>query len=140
MIKSDIVTFPMADSAKEEDPRIVFIIKDIQDDEPYVGSVSIVRSIFLEGALNNPYKMWVTLFDDQNDDEYDGAMGLQDDEDPRVLLEFTILPPVEEKKEEPPALKAAPPKKTPAAQPKKEEPKPEKVDKNQPRYMQNIRN
>ena len=59
-----------------------------------MGSVSIARSIFLEGALNTPHKMWITLFDDQGDDEYDGAMGLNDDEDPRVLMEFTITAPV----------------------------------------------
>jgi hypothetical protein len=34
--------------------------------------------------------MWITLFDDQGDDEYDGAMGLNDDEDPRILVEFCI--------------------------------------------------
>ena len=69
---------------------MVLIIKDIQNDEPYVGSVSIARSIFLEAATNQVHKMWITLFDDQGDDEYDGAMGLNDDEDPRVLMEFTI--------------------------------------------------
>jgi len=30
------------------------------------------------------------LFDDQGDDEYDGAMGLNDDEEPRIQVEFTI--------------------------------------------------
>jgi hypothetical protein len=34
--------------------------------------------------------MWITLFDDQNDDEYDGALGIQDDENPRVLVQFTV--------------------------------------------------
>ena len=32
--------------------------------------------------------MWITLFDDQGDDEYDGAMGLDDDEEPRVLVDI----------------------------------------------------
>ena len=35
--------------------------------------------------------MWITLFDDQGDDEYDGALGLDDDEDPRVQFEFTLI-------------------------------------------------
>jgi hypothetical protein len=30
------------------------------------------------------------LFDDQGDDEYDGAMGLNDDEEPRIQVEFLI--------------------------------------------------
>lgn len=93
MIKPDNIDFKLEDDPDEMDPKVVLIIKDIQDDEPYVGSVSINRSIFIEGQLNVPHKMWITLFDDQGDDEYDGAMGLNDDEDPRVLMEFTISPP-----------------------------------------------
>ena len=72
------------------------VVKDIENDEPYAGSVSIPRSI-LQGSgmdeefrLNHAYQMWITLFDDQNDDEYDGALGIQDDEVPRVLIEITI--------------------------------------------------
>jgi hypothetical protein len=34
--------------------------------------------------------MWMTLFDDIEDDEYDGAMGIQDDEDPRILVDLTV--------------------------------------------------
>jgi len=66
-------------------------------------------------------------------------MGINDDEDPRVLVEFTLLPPVEEKKEEPAPLKAAPPKKVapapaaPAQAPPAEKPK--KEEKAAPRYM-----
>jgi hypothetical protein len=93
-IKPDNINFKLEDEANDQDPKVVLIIKDIQNDEPYVGSVSIARSIFLEGAINTPHKMWITLFDDQGDDEYDGAMGLDDDEDPRVLMEFTITAPV----------------------------------------------
>jgi len=66
-------------------------------------------------------------------------MGLQDDEDPRVEVEFTILPPFEEKKKEPAALKSAPPPKkvvapAPAA-PAKVNCPPAKAEPNQPRYM-----
>lgn len=34
------------------------------------------------------YKQWITLFENDDDDEYDGALGLQDDEDPRILFTF----------------------------------------------------
>lgn len=44
----------------------------------------------MDGNLGQTYPTWITLFDDQGDDEYDGAMGLNDDEDPRVQLEFMI--------------------------------------------------
>lgn len=71
-IKSDELTLTLADSKETSDPSLVFLVKDIQKDEPYVGSVSIFRSVLLEGELNKKYPMWVTLFDDQGDDEYDG--------------------------------------------------------------------
>ena len=35
------------------------------------------------------YQQWVTLFEYADDDEYDGAMGLNDEEDPKVLLHLT---------------------------------------------------
>lgn len=71
-IKSDELTLTLADSKETSDPSLVFLVKDIQKDEPYVGSVSIFRSVLLEGELNKKYSMWITLFDDQGDDEYDG--------------------------------------------------------------------
>lgn len=56
--------------------------------------------------------MWITLFDDQGDDEYDGAMGLHDDEEPRIYVEFTVkevvTPPV--KRQSSPAAKKERPK------------------------------
>ena len=64
MIKPDNLTFKLDDDPNDQDPKVVFIIKDIQNDEPYVGSVSIPRSIFVEGGVNNTFKMWITLFDD----------------------------------------------------------------------------
>ena len=78
----------------------MFIVKDIQNDEPYIGSISITRQTLLEGDLNKTYSMWFTLFDSQSDDEYDGAMGLTDDEDPRILMEITL----QEKQTAPPEI------------------------------------
>jgi len=80
----------MEDLQESIDPKIVLICKDIENDEPYCGSVSIPRSIILEGEIDVPYKQWITLFDDQADDEYDGAMGINDEEEPRILFEMTI--------------------------------------------------
>ncbi len=36
------------------------------------------------------YQQWITLFEHLDDDEYDGSMGLQDDEDPRILVHFSL--------------------------------------------------
>ena len=79
-IKSDELTLTLIESKETSDPSLVFLVKDIQKDEPYVGSVSIFRSIILEGQFSKKYPMWITLFDDQGDDEYDGQMGINDDE------------------------------------------------------------
>ena len=64
MIKPDSLKLSLDDSPKDEDPKLVFIVKHLQKDEPYVGSVSIARSILHEGMLNYTYEMWITLFDD----------------------------------------------------------------------------
>ena len=99
MVKPDTVSLALTDSTdpSKDDPELVFILKDIQNDDPYVGSISMLRSMVLDGQLNHPYQMWFTLFDSQSDDEYDGAMGLTDDEDPRVLMELTLNEKVEAK-------------------------------------------
>lgn len=54
-----------------------------------MGSVSIPQEIFIEGG-EGKFKQWVTLFDNLDDDEYDGEMGENDDEAPRVLFGFDI--------------------------------------------------
>lgn len=89
-VKPDSITFTLDEGAAGTDPRVVLICKDIASDQPFAGSVSIARSILLEGNLDQTYNMWVTLFDDPTDDEYDGALGVQDDEEPRVRFEFTV--------------------------------------------------
>ena len=53
-----------------------------------IGSVSIPQHIVLGGGLAS-YQQWVTLFEYADDDEYDGAMGLNDEEEPKVLLHLT---------------------------------------------------
>ena len=88
--KPDSITVTLDESQNGKEPKVVFIVKDIQEDEPYVGSVSVPRTILLEGKLDTTYTQWITLFDDQGDDEYDGAMGLNDDEEPRILFEMTM--------------------------------------------------
>lgn len=54
-VKPDSITFPLEDGPPGSNPKIVLICKDIQDEQPFAGSVSIFRSIFLEGALNQTH-------------------------------------------------------------------------------------
>ena len=71
----------------DEDPRLTLIIND---GDTKVGSVSIPRSILLDSTDNKKYQMWITLFDDLDDDEYDGVMGIQDKDSPRIQVEIII--------------------------------------------------
>jgi hypothetical protein len=88
----------------------------------------------LEGKLNETHKMWVTLFDDQGDDEYDGALGLDDDEDPRVQLEFTLTQIPEPSAVAPKAAEQVPKKSAP------EQPKPQVPAKTAANYLNPIGN
>ena len=54
-----------------------------------MGSVSIPQHIILNGGVGS-FTQWITLFEHHDDDEYDGMMGIQDEEEPRVLINFTI--------------------------------------------------
>ena len=40
------------------------------------------------GHQGQTHKQWVTLFDDTEDDVYDGTLGFDDEEGPRVLISF----------------------------------------------------
>ena len=41
-------------------------------------------------AAGHRFRHWVTLFEHEHDDLYDGQLGEQDDEQPRILLDYTI--------------------------------------------------
>ncbi len=54
-----------------------------------MGSVSFRPQLILDGGAA-VHRMWVTLFEHEDDDEYDGMMGLHDEEEPCVLMEFEV--------------------------------------------------
>ena len=80
------VKVPLSTQISED--KITFIAKAPQLDEN-IGSVSIPQYIILNGGLNT-YEQWITLFEHEEDDEYDGEMGANDDEEPRLLIKFQI--------------------------------------------------
>ena len=43
----------------------------------------------MNGGLNT-YTQWITLFEHEEDDEYDGEMGINDDETPMLQIRFEI--------------------------------------------------
>ena len=54
-----------------------------------IGSVSFDPSVFKSHAGNSTRDIWVTLFDDEDDDLYDGNLLEHDTEQPRIKISFT---------------------------------------------------
>ena len=74
------------------------VAKTLGSDSTIIGSISIPQYIILNGGINT-YQQWITLFEHEDDDEYDGQMGINDDEEPRILVSFST-------KQQAPAKKA----------------------------------
>lgn len=55
-----------------------------------MGSISFPSYVFLQSNLNVKQKIWITLFDYIEDDEYDGDLGEDDEEKPRVQVEYKL--------------------------------------------------
>ena len=60
------------------------------DDKDRFGSVSISLKKLAQGS-GQTYMHWVTLFENLDDDVYDGQLGEDDWEQPRVLLEYSVI-------------------------------------------------
>jgi chromosome segregation ATPase len=54
-----------------------------------IGSVSIKASTFIDYAQKSTKETWITLFDHEDDDEYDGQFNEDDQEAPRIKVSFT---------------------------------------------------
>ena len=60
------------------------------DDEAIIGCISFSVPNYFQNGLEGKWQQWITLFDDVNDDEYDGVLGEDDEEDPKILVEFRV--------------------------------------------------
>ncbi len=74
-------------TAAEE--KLVVVVKSLGEDEERYGSVSFnMQNYFSTNAIDmvvgQRYVNWVTLFDHPDDDIYDGIIGEDDDEYPRI--------------------------------------------------------
>lgn len=81
------VKLPLSQNSND---KVTIVVKSLGKDEFKVGSISIAQEIFIAGG-ESKHKQWVTLFDHLDDDEYDGEMGENDDEQPRVQFTFNIV-------------------------------------------------
>lgn len=71
--------------------RVQIILKRLGDDDSKrFGSLSISLKKLAQG-MGNSYLHWCTLFDTLDDDLYDGQLGEDDWETPRILLEYGII-------------------------------------------------
>lgn len=76
--------------------KLVLVAKNLGEDEERHGSVTfLLESYFGEASahpveIGRPYTQWITLFDHPDDDVYDGILLENDEEVPRVQIEFTV--------------------------------------------------
>ena len=68
--------------------------KDINDDvDARVGTISFNKDYFLDvpkGQFDQPFVQSITLFDEVDDDDFDGELGEDDEEMPMINCSFTI--------------------------------------------------
>ena len=77
--------------------RLVISAKNLQTEERH-GSVTFFlenyfSSLSQDIEVGRVYRHWITLFDHPDDDVYDGVIGEDDDEIPRVFLEIIVEEP-----------------------------------------------
>mmetsp|Transcript_9232 Transcript_9232/g.7002 ORF Transcript_9232/g.7002 Transcript_9232/m.7002 type:complete len:80 (-) Transcript_9232:348-587(-) len=65
-------------------------MKRLGDESSRFGSVSISAKKLAQGA-GHIFMHWVTLFDELDDDLFDGQLGEDDQDLPRILLEYSIV-------------------------------------------------
>ncbi len=56
----------------------------------HLGSISFPSYLFLQSPLKQAKKYWITLFDYIEDDVYDGDLTENDEETPRVLIQYKL--------------------------------------------------
>jgi hypothetical protein len=58
-----------------------------------VGCVSLNIEYFKNHNVGSTFTQWLTLFDETNDDEYDGDLGEDDEELPMIKAKFDFVKP-----------------------------------------------
>lgn len=80
---------------------------------PQVGTISLNVEYFKNvssSQYGDTYTQWITLFDDVDDDEFDGDLGEDDEELPMIKTTFKVNVIDEIQQASPPRMKAASPK------------------------------
>jgi hypothetical protein len=94
----DVVTLPIAGPSNPvkiplstliSTDMVKIVAKTMGANEQILGSISIPQFIIMNGGIAS-HTQWITLFEHQDDDEYDGQMGLNDEEEPMILVNFVV--------------------------------------------------
>lgn len=75
---------------KESAQTLQFIVKSLGEADTFHGSISFPLKEYFLAMPNLSTSHWVTLFDDMNDDLYDGNLGENDEELPRIYCHFDL--------------------------------------------------
>lgn len=78
-------------SLLDQKQRLQIIMKKVgSGDKDRFGSISLSLKKLSQG-MGTSFLHWVTLFDDLDDDIFDGQLGEDDYEQPRILLEYSVV-------------------------------------------------
>ena len=80
---------------KNSEEKLVIVVKSLGESEERFGSVSFTLDAYFGSASDmvvagQRYIQWVTLFDHPDDDVYDGVLGEDDEETPRIRVEIAV--------------------------------------------------
>ncbi len=86
---------PIKRSGVTPEEKLVVVVKSLGEDEERYGSVTFLLQTYFSSNASElvpgqRYVNWVTLFDHPDDDIYDGIIGEDDDELPRIQMEFVV--------------------------------------------------
>ena len=93
----DILTFPR-NSGPSKQIRLPIaksghetldIICKIMGDTDHLASISIPHELILQ-ATPGEHTQWITLFESRDEDAYNGKLGINDSDEPRIQVSFTI--------------------------------------------------
>lgn len=80
---------------KNSEDKLVIVVKSLGESEERYGSISFTLDAYFGTASDlsvagQRYTQWITLFDHPDDDVYDGLLGEDDEETPRIRVEFSV--------------------------------------------------
>lgn len=80
---------------KNSEDKLVIVVKSLGESEERYGSISFPLDVYFGTASDlvvsgERYIQWITLFDHPDDDVYDGLLREDDEETPRIHVEFYV--------------------------------------------------